>query len=377
LLKRVATLPRRSAVVFAGFAIDGTGRSFLPQDVLPRIASAANAPTYIASDDVLESGAVGGDVISFEAVGKDSGKLAARILAGENPATMAITESSARAKVLDARQLNRWAIPLSHVPPGSLVMHREPTLWEAYRWWIAAGISLILLQTGLIATLLVQRRLRRLAEANLGISEAHGRAAVLEERNRMARDRHDTLAQGFTGVIVQLEAAQQAAAQGSERDVDGHIQRANALARYSLGEARRSIRALRPKALENTALCLALDEVTKQMTAGTNVGAQFTINGPPRALIPSNEDNLLRIYQEILTNALRHSGAKTIESSLSFDNDVVRLDVRDDGAGFELARKHEGLGLLGIRERVSQMKGELIVESQAGTGTRVRVTLPD
>jgi signal transduction histidine kinase len=120
---------------------------------------------------------------------------------------------------------------------------------------------------------------------------------------------------------------------------------------------------------------LALDEVTKQMTAGTAVRAQFTINGQPRALNPSNEDNLLRIYQEILTNALRHSGAKRIESSLSFDNDVVRLDVRDDGAGFELGRKHDGLGLLGIRERVSQMKGELIVESQPRTGTRVSVAL--
>jgi signal transduction histidine kinase len=262
------------------------------------------------------------------------------------------------------------------VPADSLVTNHEPTLWEAYRWWIAGGVSLLIVQTVLIALLLLHRRRRLLAEANLLISEAQGRAAVLEERNRMARDMHDTLAQGFTGVIIQLEAAQQAVAQGSERDVDGHIQRANELARQSLGEARRSIRALRPRALENADLALALAAAIKQTTAGTGLRAQFATTGKPRPLHPSCEENLLRIHQEILTNALRHSGARTIRSSLAFEDDEVRLDVFDDGDGFELTHKHDGLGLLGIRERVDQMKGQLVINSRAGA-THVCVTLPD
>jgi signal transduction histidine kinase len=215
------------------------------------------------------------------------------------------------------------------------------------------------------------------AEESLRISEANGRAAVLEERNRMARDMHDTLAQGFTGVIVQLEAAKQAFAHGSSADMDGHIHRASELARQSLGEARRSIRALRPRALEHTDLCVALDDAMKQMTAGTGLQAEFTTHGKPRALMASSEENLLRIHVEILTNALKHSGAKVIKGALSFGEDAVRLEVQDDGGGFDLAKQHDGLGLLGIRERVNRMNGKLTVESRVGAGTRICIALPN
>jgi protein-histidine pros-kinase len=115
----------------------------------------------------------------------------------------------------------------------------------------------------------------------------------------------------------------------------------------------------------------------KQMTAGTGLQAQFTTHGKPRALAPSSEENLLRIHVEILTNALKHSGAKVMKVSLSFEEDSVRLEVQDDGDGFDLAKKHDGLGLVGIRERVNQMHGELTVESRVGAGTRICVALPN
>ena len=376
LIQRVTHLPPRTVILFVSFAQDGEGRSFLPNDVLSRISGVANAPTYIASDDVLDYGAVGGDLISFAALGEDTAKLALRILLGESPANIPFTESSARVKTLDARQLERWGIPLARVPSGSIVLNRVPTIWQAYRWWIIGGVLLIALQSALIATLLLQRRHRRRAEESLRISQAHSRTAVLEERNRMARDMHDTLAQGFTGVIVQLEAARQASAHGSAADTDAHVLRASELARQSLGEARRSIRALRPGALENGDLCIALDSAMKQMTAGTAVRAEFTIHGRPRALMPLTEENLLRIHQEILTNALKHSGATAIRASLSFEEKQVRLEVQDDGSGFDVSMKHDGFGLIGIRERVNQMNGALTVESRSGIGTRISVALP-
>ena len=120
--------------------------------------------------------------------------------------------------MLDARQLQRWGIPLARVPSGSIVLNRVPTMWEAYRWRIVGGVSLIVLQSVLIVMLLLHRKRRRMAEQNLRISHAQRQAAVLEERNRMARDIHDTLAQGFTGVIVQLEAAKNAFANGSSAE---------------------------------------------------------------------------------------------------------------------------------------------------------------
>src|SRR5439155_13430540 len=199
---------------------------------------------------------------------------------------------------------------------------------------------------------------------------------VLEERNRMARDMHDTLAQGFTGVIVQLEAAQQAFAHGCAEDCHAHVQRASSLARESLGEARRSLRALRPGALQNAELCAALDGVMKQMTAGTEFRVEFATHGEPRPLVPSTEENLLRIHQEIVANALKHWRATAIRAALSFDEKTVRLEVHDDGGGFDVSMAHDGLVLLGIRERVSQMCGELVIESRPGAGTRIGVVLP-
>jgi len=376
LLERVSSLPPRTVILFASLAQDGAGRSFLPADALAMVSRAANAPTYINSEDVLDCGAVGGDLISFAALGKDTARLALRILQGESPASIPFTQSSERVKMLDARQLQRWGIPLARVPSGSIVLNRVPTMWEAYRWRIVGGMSLIVLQSVLIAMLLLHRKRRRMAEQNLRISQAQRQAAVLEERNRMARDIHDTLAQGFTGVIVQLEAAKLAFANGSSSEGEEHNRRASELARQSLGEARRSVRALRPEALENGDLCVALDGLIKQMTAGTRLRGQFTTHGQPRQLMPSIEENLLRIQQETLTNALKHSGAKVFKAALSFEENAVCLEVRDDGSGFDLSKKHDGFGLLGIRERVNQMDGKVTIESEAGSGTRIRIILP-
>jgi signal transduction histidine kinase len=178
-------------------------------------------------------------------------------------------------------------------------------------------------------------------------------------------------------VIVQLEAAKTAIAHGASTDTDAHVRRASELARQSLGEARRSIRALRPQALEEGGnLCLALEGMMKQMTAGTGLRTEFATHGVPRPLTSANEDNLLRIDQEVLTNALKHSAAKTIGATLSFEVGTVRLTLQDDGTGFDPMRKHEGLGLLGVRERAKQMKGDVALETRAGFGTRICVVLP-
>src|SRR6266404_5594220 len=134
-------------------------------------------------------------------------------------------------------------------------------------------------------------------------------AAVIAERNRMARDIHDTLAQGFTGVIVQLEAAADATSKGLANEADEHLGRAADLARESLKEARRSVRALRPLALEDKGLPEALDDLLRKMTAGTTLRATSSLKGDPHRLPAEWEENLLHIGQEVLTNALRHARA--------------------------------------------------------------------
>jgi len=207
-------------------------------------------------------------------------------------------------------------------------------------------------------------------------AEQGQRAAVFEERNRMARDIHDTLAQGFTGVIIQLEAAEDSISSGQQKEADKHLHRAASLARQSLSEARRSVHALRPDALERDNLWEALKGIIKSTTAGTALHTTFELRGKLPDLPPMWQENLLHIGQEALTNALKYAHAKSFRTRLRCNQKEVHLELRDDGAGFELKDRHHGLGLTGMRERVEQMNGQLEITSVRGRGTNVVVALP-
>jgi len=207
-------------------------------------------------------------------------------------------------------------------------------------------------------------------------AEQSRQAAVLEERNRMARDIHDTLAQGFTGVIVQLESAEDAIACCRRKEVNEHLRRASELARRSLNEARRSVHALRPQALQRDNFWEALKGIVKSTTAGTNLHTRFELRGRLRHLSPIWQENLLHIGQEALTNALKYARPRNFETRLIFNSKEFRLELRDDGDGFRVNNRHDGLGLAGMRERVEQMGGTLKVASARGKGTTIVVTVP-
>lgn len=207
------------------------------------------------------------------------------------------------------------------------------------------------------------------------LSQQSREAAVIAERNRMARDIHDTLAQGFTGVIVQLEAAADASTEGLTKDANAHIARASDLARGSLQEARRSVRALRPLVLEEKDLGGALEDLLKKMTTGTELHTELLLEGVPRALPALWGENLLRIGQEVLTNSMRHASATEFKARLSFAQNQVRLVLRDNGRGFDPTRKNDGFGLVGIRERVEAMRGQLMIRSDSD-GTTISINLP-
>jgi signal transduction histidine kinase len=209
------------------------------------------------------------------------------------------------------------------------------------------------------------------------LSDRSREAAVMAERNRVVRDVHDTLAHAFTGVIVQLEAADDAAARGLEAEAGAHVARAEAMARTGLQEARRSVMALRPQALEGSDLPTALNDLLTQVTAGTSLLAEFSQEGTTRPLPPLWDEHLLRIGQEALTNAIRHGRAHRVLMRLRFVDGVVRLEVSDDGSGFDQRAASDGLGLAGMRERVASVGGELSIQSMPREGTTISVTLPN
>ena len=207
------------------------------------------------------------------------------------------------------------------------------------------------------------------------LSQQRRDSAVVAERNRVARDIHDTLAQGFTGIIIQLEAAKGATLQGDIAEITRHIERAGELARSSLGEARRSVRALRPRSLQHGTLCVALTDLLKRMSDGTDLRAEFQIQGEEQAMPAEWEEDLLRITQESLTNVIKHARARNFRATLSLREKEIQLQLVDDGRGFDLQAEHEGFGLIGMRERVDRMKGQFILRSKPGEGTEILVNL--
>ncbi|MBD2103925.1 CHASE2 domain-containing protein [Leptolyngbya sp. FACHB-261] len=205
--------------------------------------------------------------------------------------------------------------------------------------------------------------------------EASILASVLEERNRMAREIHDTLAQTLTSIILQLEAAKQIVEEQPQA-AQVHIGRAGDFARAGLAEARRSVRALRPGVLEGSNLADALQRCLKQITSDGLIGAEFCVQGNSRPLAPDLEVELLRIGQEAMSNVLKHAQASRLSVELSFAADQVRLCIQDDGKGLELALpRQDCFGLISMQERVERIGGQLMITSSPGQGTQVIATV--
>ncbi|WP_228083594.1 sensor histidine kinase [Streptomyces profundus] len=206
-------------------------------------------------------------------------------------------------------------------------------------------------------------------------------AGVLDERRRLAAEIHDTLAQGLAGIVTQLEAT----ADAGPAEKDQRIERAATLARDALAEARRSVHDLGPVALEQDPLPRALANTTAAWSLAAGVPAAFSVTGPAEPLHPEVAATLLRIAQEALTNVERHAAASRVGVTLSFMDDEVSLDVRDDGRGFVpqdpvgeptgRAPGH-GFGLRGMRSRAERLAGGVAVETEPGAGTAVSARVP-
>jgi signal transduction histidine kinase len=194
----------------------------------------------------------------------------------------------------------------------------------------------------------------------------------------MAREIHDHLAQGFTGVLLQLEAAEAKLSrmEGDPTPILTRLDHARNLAVASLQEARRSVMALRPRKAEGTDLLGSMRLLTDRLLAGTDIQVELALVGEPRRLREQVEDELIRIAQEMLTNALRHGKAKWVRVVLQFEGQKVHLSVEDDGKGFDPSMDVAGYGMRSIRETVKQLRGQLDIDSSQGLGSRITITLP-
>jgi signal transduction histidine kinase/ligand-binding sensor domain-containing protein len=200
--------------------------------------------------------------------------------------------------------------------------------------------------------------------------------AVLAERNRIAREIHDTLAQGFVAVSVQLELIARMLSISTESARE-QLKIATSVVQNSLSEARRSIWELRSQRSENEDLPARLSHVAQQVTSTSSVKVDFQVVGAYRPLPGDVENELIRIAQEALANVVRHANAKQISIDLNFQPKKLRMTIADDGRGFTQEERSSGpdghFGLKGMQERADQIDAELIVKSAPGHGTQVSV----
>lgn len=222
--------------------------------------------------------------------------------------------------------------------------------------------------------------IEQLEAAQDELAAVERQAGVLEERQRMAQEIHDTLAQGFTSIILQLEAADQSLPDDLT-SVEDRIHKARATARTSLEEARRLVLALQPEPLQQTSLVEALRRETKRWERNSGVRTSFSVTGEPKTLHPQAEVTLLRALQEGLNNIFKHARAEEVNITLSYMADQVALDIQDDGQGFDpqnldASIGEGGFGLQTMRQRAEQNGGRVLIESAGGKGTTLVVQLP-
>lgn len=219
-------------------------------------------------------------------------------------------------------------------------------------------------------------QITRLAEVAKQTAAVKAERAVLEERNRLAQEIHDTLAHNFTSLKFLLEAAELTGALPPA--LAPVVAQAREMAGEGAKEARRSVWALRPEALERGDLLSALSAVIEQRTRETTLDVELRVEGELFELRPEVEDNLLRVSQEALANVVKHAQTAQARVTLTFAAPGVTLRVSDGGNGFDPQIKSAGtgLGLIGMRERITRLGGKLSVESASGAGTEIRALIP-
>jgi signal transduction histidine kinase len=261
---------------------------------------------------------------------------------------------------------------------GATFSLTNPTIWV----FLFTALGAIILGVWITAIIGQSTRRRQLIEqleaTQAELAAAERRAGILEERQRLARDIHDTLAQGFTSIVMHLEAADQALPDDLDT-LQKHLDRARGTARTSLEQARRVVNALRPHSLDQRSLPDAIERTAVRWQEETGIPLTTTTTGDPIPLHPDIEVTLLRATQEALANIRKHAQATAVQLTLSYIDDVVVLDVQDNGVAFAGAAASPlsgGYGLQAMRERAEQCGGSVTLESEPGEGTTVVVSIP-
>lgn len=384
--RQLAALPQRSAVYYVLMTEDGAGNKYHPLEFIDRITMTANRPTYSWVDSTMGRGVVGGALYVQKAAIEHIGELALDVLHGEPTNGSAASHPNLSVVQVDWRQLRRWGISEARVPSGALVMFREPSVWDRYRIYILGAAAILLIQSALIAGLLVQRVRRRSAEGELRTSQDALRTsyerirdlggrlldAQESERARIARELHDDISQQVSLLVIDLGMLRGDVQAKARKLTDEALSRAEEIVRSVHNLSHR----LHPPKLRLIGLVAALRDLQHEMSQ-LGVPITLTHESVPLPLPPDLTLCLFRVVQEALQNAHKYSHARAVSVDLRGGPDGLALTIADNGVGFDVdAAWGKGLGLISMGERLEAVGGTFTISSKPGDGTKVNVFVP-
>ncbi len=391
LLAAVRAVPPRSLIVYLWHAQDEPGNVKYSDEFARLVAQAAAAPVYGTNDFYIGSGVVGGVVRETSETATRTAEMALQILSGTRAQDIPI-EDARVVPTFDWRQILRWGIDPSRLPPESDIRFRMPTVWESYRWYIVGTLVVVGGQLVLIAGLLTERTNRRRAEAAIRRSEASlrasyerirqmaGRLINAQEAARadIARDLHDDVCQQLVYVSMGVSTLK-----NSSGDIQGEQtqQAFSELERDTLGTfegIRRLSHDLHPASLRLLGLAPALKTHCAEVGKRHNVEVAFNA-GDLGHLHPDTAVCFFRIAQESLRNGVEHGEAKRLGVSVSRFGEHIEMTVTDDGRGFDLEAVRQnggGIGLVSMEERAHVVGGGVQIVTGVGQGTTIRVRGP-
>jgi signal transduction histidine kinase len=377
LLEELKNLPADSIVFYTSFFQDSAGNRFLnATKALPLVASAANAPIFGMSDTYLGHGIVGGDLMNFKEQGKVTAQIVSELLEVKRAEHIPI-EVLPSIFMFDWNELKRWHVPESRLPYGSVILFREPSLWERAKWFWITTLLIILILSALAAYLQYSQKQLKLAKEK----ERHLSGKLInageQERRRIASELHDDFSQRLALLALGLENVEEATP-SSFREVHGQLHDLVKSTSEFSSDLHALSHQLHSSTLESLGLVPALAALSKEFSANQGIGVAFTADEISRSLHPDTALCVFRIVQEGLRNLKKHSGAKEAKVVLRMERDRLEVTVRDDGCGFDLSRlrRDEGLGVRSMEERARALGGEFEIQSKPGKGTTLKARVP-
>jgi signal transduction histidine kinase len=375
LLDRIGQLPSHSVILFTTFYRDASGQTYLTANICPTVVASSNALVYAIYDTVIGCGIIGGSLFQVEASARQAAKLALRILHGESVAKLPVEPGPPDQVVVDWRQLQKWHIPEKRLPPGTVVMYRVPSAWEAHKKLLLAAATILLIQSSLIVLLAIQTRRRKRSERAVRQLTRRVIDASENESRHIARELHDDIGQRLSLALVELDLFGRqlpSDAVKNRTDLDSSIQILNSL----VSDVHNLSHRLHSSQLEHVGLEAAIAELCRQISNSYGVEIDFQVDAAPGGLARDVSLCFYRVAQEALNNVVKHSKTNKAQLTLTEEPGLLWMQIRDSGVGFKVADAAVGLGLSAMQERVESLGGILSVESVPSVGTLVIAEAP-